>query len=531
MVNHKKILMLRRTAARQLLRIVAPTTRRGLNRATQSIAAAYPSSTSSCLFPSSPIICSMRAVASDAARASSSTHPEKVPSSTTTSSSITLRPVKTFYGNCSVNLPRLVHHFRRSTMLSPAGTTPTRRGHSSSPTHHHHSTATTGGGAASSSSSSSREFRYELQYPSGTGGKHASLLKASHDAVLAVVMIQVIPTGTQVAVFGDGTIVAFGGGHGAESFATDLAELRQFLSPFSESKDPMLVLKEGRSMSLSMKYTTVEDVQRYHGLHEPSLMAYATGQQQQQRGNSPQSTEDSSTSYFYQSYTARSAAAVGGATGKGSAINTSSSSSSSHRENLDEDHSSYVDEDELHAIILRSATPAEMLPFAFCLSELCQLRALNGLLLPIADEVGRWKAHLVEAGTLPMRLQDARKRKAEVMRMASRQGKMATARHKLFWEGAHARSRSVLQNACEHYDVPALHEEIKAKTDAVTRTLGYLCEEGHADTNHHLEWIVIALIFVEVLISLQEHVFSRIGEQEEGREREGGAPILAAASA
>jgi hypothetical protein len=157
------------------------------------------------------------------------------------------------------------------------------------------------------------------------------------------------------------------------------------------------------------------------------------------------------------------------------------------------------------ALLLPSDSANILAPCAMCLVELVQLRALGTLLAPVARDTSRWRNSVIGSGKLPFSLKQARKRKAQVMRIGSRQMKIASVRHQVFWDSHHAESRQAFTLACEHFELATAHSELRERVDAVAQTLVYLSEEAHADTNHRLEWVIIVLISLEVVISLLTH--------------------------
>lgn len=157
------------------------------------------------------------------------------------------------------------------------------------------------------------------------------------------------------------------------------------------------------------------------------------------------------------------------------------------------------------ALLLASFSASVLLPCAMCLVELVQIRALGTLLEPVAHDTSRWRNAVMAKGTLPFSLKQARKRKAQVLRISSRQMKLASKRHQLFWDSHHAELRQAFTLACEHYELTTAHSELRERVDAVAQTLVYLSEEAHADTNHRLEWVIILLISLEVVISVKIH--------------------------
>jgi len=358
-------------------------------------------------------------------------------------------------------------------------------------------------------------------------------------------MLRSKDTSNHFAVFGDGTVVAFGSGDPRDASYRQLAEvpdtseeaapdslqmssscdepndasfdeesilaaddsllearttqleselerLFSVLRPHAELKDPMMRLSEPLSMHLT--FTTFDEVRRggYEGcLHD----VYNDGLASSSVSAQPASAVGSE----------RASLRVAQHEGDDADVPSHKETSSSGSRAASCAYSSYFDRQYFHQIVLAAPSAVEMMPFAFCLSEAIHLRALNQLLVPMTSLAISWKKKIEASGTLPMTLKDARKAKALVLRIASRHSKLGLTRHRVFWESHHAVSRAIFQDACTHFEIYTLHDELKERLDSVANTLAYLCDEAHQDTNHHLEYVIIALIVLEVVLSIQNH--------------------------
>lgn len=163
---------------------------------------------------------------------------------------------------------------------------------------------------------------------------------------------------------------------------------------------------------------------------------------------------------------------------------------------------SFVDDGKLSAIIIESDQPQHKLPFMFCLAEMVQLKALEGLVTPVAGNVSNWQEHVKRTGKLPMTMTEARKLRARLLRLTSHLSKISAARHRIFWESESTLLRQTFRATFDHLELSVLHDQLRERLDVVGQSLGYLCEEAHAETNHHLEIVIIVLIVVEVLVAL-----------------------------
>ena len=259
-----------------------------------------------------------------------------------------------------------------------------------------------------------------------------------------MLMVHFPLSGQRAAIFPEGSIVGFG-------FTSDgeLDAVRRLMQPFEEPKDPMLVPDIPVVIS-SQRYTTHEDLVRHN---KPNRSKVEAEMDEADARDAP-----------------------------GFAVDPASG-----------------------ALVLPREAAQTLAPCALCLVELVQLRALGTLLAPVAGDTSSWRNAVIATGKLPFSLKQARKRKAQVMRIASRQMKIASGRHQVFWDSHASDARLAFTAASEHYELSTAHSELKERVDAVAQTLVYLSEEAHADTNHRLEWVIIVLISLEVVISVLTH--------------------------
>jgi len=159
--------------------------------------------------------------------------------------------------------------------------------------------------------------------------------------------------------------------------------------------------------------------------------------------------------------------------------------------------------DELELLEVASVDFDSLLPLSFCILELLQLKAINALVLPVAKNASRWQERVMGTGRLPMSLKEARVMKALVLRLTSMESRLAMQRQALFREGGLSSQREQLNSACDFFELSVVREEVRERLDVVHRTLAYLSEEAHADTNHHLEIVIIVLICMHVALALQ----------------------------
>lgn len=165
---------------------------------------------------------------------------------------------------------------------------------------------------------------------------------------------------------------------------------------------------------------------------------------------------------------------------------------------------SFVDDGPLSAIVVESEVPQHKLPFMFCLAEMVQLKALESLVAPVAVNVSIWQEHVKATGGLPMSQTEARKLRARLLRLTSHLSKISAARNQIFWESECSVHRSIFRATFDHFELASLNDQLRERLESVGKSLGYLCEEVHANTHHRLEIVVIALIVVQVLIALAD---------------------------
>jgi hypothetical protein len=248
--------------------------------------------------------------------------------------------------------------------------------------------------------------------------------------------------------------------------AKELRDLKTFLAPYQIASDPLLSLSSSQCPSTSLRFTTMDELNR-----DPL-------QEDGGRIGTPK---------HQVLFTADELGSTNGRNG-GGATNIIPS----YAEN--------------RFLVLSSPVAAQILPFAFCLAEWLHLKTLERLLIPIAEKAAVWKEGMSSKGKPQMPLAAARKAKAQVLRISSRHGKLGLTRHRLFWESHLATSRGVFHHACSHFEVFTLHDSLKEQLDSLAKTLSYICDEAHEDTNHRLEWIIIALITFE-LMNAARHAF------------------------
>ena len=164
----------------------------------------------------------------------------------------------------------------------------------------------------------------------------------------------------------------------------------------------------------------------------------------------------------------------------------------------------YIDEGELNAVVLSSNDPTLKLPYIYCLGELIQIEALNATLTPIAQRVGEWQEHVKRTGHLPCSLKQARIARAQLHRLQSKQTTIEN-RQQIFWDGQYNHLRSLYNDAYDIYEVPHLNAALNARVEVVADSVSYLSEETHAETNHRLEWVIIILIFMELMNAILTH--------------------------
>lgn len=164
---------------------------------------------------------------------------------------------------------------------------------------------------------------------------------------------------------------------------------------------------------------------------------------------------------------------------------------------------SYVDEGQLNALVLENHDARQKLPFMYCLAELVHIEAMNAMLLPILSCVMEWQSHIQEKGTLPFSLVQARVQKAQLSRLVARQARVVSARQQIFWDGEFNALRAVFNQSYDNYELYSHNAELKDRLDSVTASLQYMVEEAHQSASERLEWVIVALIFVELLIALE----------------------------
>ncbi|CUE89325.1 Hypothetical protein, putative [Bodo saltans] len=282
--------------------------------------------------------------------------------------------------------------------------------------------------------------------------------------------------------------------HRSLVLAAEVAGLRKLLECYRIDADPLLKLPPGEPLpTATLQFTTMQEIKRRHPDGSGSSHAYHSGDALNLLQISPAIFDFEGTSGYHH-YVPPHLDSF-----------QSSSSSSQSQSSLGSFHASgpqpvpsYAETNQF--LVLSKPTSSQMLPFAFCLAERLHLKMLEKLLVPVANQATAWKLQMTKAGKPKgVSLHAARKAKAQVLRISARHGKLGLTRHRLFWESHLSTSRGVFHHACSHFEVFTMHDTLRDQLDSLAKTLSYVCDEAHADTNHRLEWIIIALITFELL--------------------------------
>ena len=170
-----------------------------------------------------------------------------------------------------------------------------------------------------------------------------------------------------------------------------------------------------------------------------------------------------------------------------------------------------------NAFLLARNDPLTVLPFMFGMQEVVLLRGYNALVLPIRARVADWQHKVSRTGALPMSLKDARVLKASLLRISSRQAKMANTRQKILWEERYVQARQHFLATSDHFEVGAVSEELKNRNEVLQSSVAYLCDQAHQEKDYYLEYIIILLIMVEVYLAMESHGLG-LWDDEEGSE-------------
>ena len=165
---------------------------------------------------------------------------------------------------------------------------------------------------------------------------------------------------------------------------------------------------------------------------------------------------------------------------------------------------SYIDEGALDAVVLLDESLESKLPFMFVLSRRVQIDALKQALQPVMEAVRTWRREVGANGSLPVEIRQARMRHARVMRLAAAQVRIGS-RPRIFTDGDFVHLRHMYGMCTYYFELTERNDALRARIDTTVASLKYLGDEAKARTDHRLEWVIIALLVVEILIHLVPH--------------------------
>ena len=163
---------------------------------------------------------------------------------------------------------------------------------------------------------------------------------------------------------------------------------------------------------------------------------------------------------------------------------------------------------QLDDFVLANDSETAKLPFSYALAQSVRTEAILMDLAPLSERIKSWRRELLRSGTVQCNIKELRRTKTQLLGLSESVNGCRMVVHmspKIFWHRDLQDMRSTYREACAFLEVEERLQHVQSNIDIVEEALSYLHDEAHASSGEYLTWVIIVLIFIEIVVVLELH--------------------------